>query len=315
MNTTLKSGIILLMILALIGCNSDGIKFKQSSIKNPTGDRKILDSPQEYINNHPDNMNARVFSRYDNMLIESITAYHNVNGSMPKNLAEFFSSDLCLIMPREIKTGLPFSQADAIDITRPENIVYKYTDPHTAELSILLPTYDGQYYIHTYKWDRERFWRSLAPPEFNFKGDKEEWNRIIQTDPPVVKKNEAMLNILMAEIGLALADYYDQQKAFPPDVDNLFLDKWGTFRHEPWDNFQYDDPAKKIPNRIFSFDKAQNIYYLHTAYKDKEYDYAMKYPANFIEEPGRSLNMVEVKDYNSLKTDFFADAESLKNLS
>jgi len=313
----MKKQILLLLSLILafcvVSCGSDKEKAAP-----PTPDQTInqpkqaMAQPQEYIDDHPLNYDIQSYGRYDLMILEPIESFHRFNGRMPSTLDEFFNSDFCLVRAKEKETGLLFQEAKALDMNHPEYLVYKFIDDDTAQLSFLLKTRDGQPYINTYQWNRKKFWGFF--PRKADGSDADEWAKREKTKPPqTTKKAKEMLECLSGMFGWAVNDYFIDHHSFPANFDELFKEKWGEFRHEPWKHFEYDDPGRKLPNKIFGFDKTKNVFYMDSLCENMEFEHAMEVPANFIEEEGKPLDMREVTDYKSLNITFFADAESLKN--
>lgn len=306
---------ITLMLGLSINCSSnrstENIEVKPDSL-NLTKQATAL--PDKYVNDHPFDWDVKTFGRYDLMIISPIERFHRVHGTMPKNLPEFFESDFCFVQPLEQKSGQLFKASALMDINHPEYLVYEYIDEDTANLSFCLFTMNDEPYVFTYQWSRKRFWNFF--PRDGQGRDEDEWANREKTKPPTTtKKAKEMLDQFAKIFGWAMADYFDDNNSFPDSFDILFKNKWGVFRYEPWRDFEYDDPVKKLPNKIFGFDKGRNVYYVYSIWEDFEYKYAMQLPANFIEEDGNPLNMRQIKDTDSLNITFFADAESLRNLA
>ncbi|MBU1023805.1 hypothetical protein KKB99_05945 [bacterium] len=266
-----------------------------------------------YVDEHPVNWNVRKFAHYELMLISTIDIFHRVNGRMPESLTEFFNSDFCFVHPREQETGLLFEESDSLDMNHPEYLVYEYIDMDTASLSFSLKTRLNEPYFYKYQWNRERFW-AFFPRDAEGK-DAEEWEKREKTKPPrTSKKAKEMLGQFSGIFRWAVAEYFDDHSSFPDDFESLFKEKWGVFRKEPWKNFEYDDPGRKLPNYVFGFDKTRNVKYVHYIWENSDYEYALQLPANFVEEEERPLNRQEITDISSLDIEFFADVETLRNL-
>jgi len=269
-----------------------------------------MGTPEEWVDNAPDNHNRRELSRFRMLFIESINKYRIIYGKLPASIAEFYDSDACFVLPKEMETGKQFQQRDVLDVNHPEYIKYSYVDSDTATLSVILSTNDGGHFIYTYPYTRERFWSALP-----FDNNSDEYKQLSKTSPPKTsKKAQVMLDHFTSLVYWAMADYFDAHNAFPDSFDTLFAEKWGVFRHEPWRNFVFEDPAKKLPNKTFEFDKNQNVLYVKSEWGKTVDEYAVKLPANYIQEPDRPLKMDEITDMKSLNLEFFADAETLKNL-
>jgi len=315
---------VLITGYSVVGQQKSGAQKSGNSVNTS---KQTMALPEEYVDTHPEQYDIVTFIRYEKMLISPITYFHDVYGRMPSTLNEFFDSDFCLVRAKEKETGLLFQEAEALDVNHPEYLVYKYIDDDTAKLSFLLKTPQGEPYIHTYQWNKERFW-AFFPRDAEGR-DAKEWEQRVKTKPPTTtKKAKVMIEQLGSLFGAAVVDYFDDHNGFPESMDTLFSEKWGEFRQEPWRNFQYDDPAKKLPTKIFGFDKNQNYYYCHTFWEDGAKDeYALKLPANLIERSDHPLNMHTMAkviindklsysegDIDTLNIEFFADVESLRNL-
>ena len=300
------------LILALCNCSAEKRSRDVPSANNQDNIKQAYALPEEYIDTHPLYYDIRTYERYDKTIITPIELFHRVYGKMPATLNEFFNSDFCFVHAKEKETGKLFEEAESLDVNHPEYLVYKYTDDDTAQLSFVLKTINGDPYIHTYLWNREKFWAFF--PRDAYGRDEEEWKIREKTKPPTTtKKAKEMLDHFASMFYWAVVDYFDDHNSFPDSLDSLF-EKWGVFRSEPWRNFQYDDPSRKLPNKVFGFDKARKALYVHSFWEDLETEYAMQLPANFIEEEGNPLNVREITDYKSLNIEVLADAETLINL-
>lgn len=273
--------------------NTDSIK-EMSAITPPTF--------EDYSISDPGQRDLQTFCRYQLTIVDSITNYYKVYGKMPVSLEEFFQSDLCLIFPIESTTGKPFVSSSTLDQNHPEYLVYKYIDSNTAELKMLQILKNSEPRIFINEWTNEKFLSGI-PMEI-----QPDFNKL-----PLHKKNMVMADQIASLFQYALANYFDENGVFPDNLDALF-EKWGALRREPWKNYEYDDPVMKVRNEIFGFDRIRNVYCVHHMWIDGDSEIAFQFPANFIAEQDRPLNMRQVENIDTLNVEFFADIETLKNL-
>jgi hypothetical protein len=307
-----KYTLIFMILIVIFGCKSNPEQVRPTnSILSSNTDKNLSMLNNTFRETNPEDWSSGNFIRYHQMIIIPMELFHRVYGRVPNSIDEFFMSDVCLVHPKEITSGLLFTQGDTLDYNHPESIVYKVTDKDTAELSMILHTTDGSPYIYMYKWDKEKFLWYI--PRADDGSSDQVIAEALKKDLPKGKKGKAMIDHFKAIMSLAIAEYYDIHNDFPTDVSSLFEENWGQFRFEPWKNYEYDDPVNQLPTYSVGFDKTRKAYYVKEIWADKAVDeFAIQLPSNHLDEPGRPVNIQYIKDIKSLNIDLFMDVETLR---